>query len=107
MNTSTGVTLQINLAPTDLLHAKYILPHQLRQWANQVNEILFIVDLHRSRGRYSEAWKERLPGLRRLIDEYCAKYDKARTLDVNYSDEVAAKLSALYFGEQPLPVKDW
>ena len=102
-----GVTLQINLAPTDLPHAKYTLPHQLRQWAEQVDEILFVVDLHRSRGRYSEAWKERLPGFRRLIDEYCAKYDKARTIDVDYSDEVAAKLSTRYFGDQALPAKDW
>jgi hypothetical protein len=104
---NTNVTLQINLAPTDLPHAQYILPHQLRQWADQVDEILLILDLHRSRGRYAEAWKERLPGMRRLIDECCAKYENARVLDVDYSDVVVTRLSERYFGGQPIPVKDW
>jgi hypothetical protein len=103
----TGVTLQINLAPTDLPHAKYTLPHQLRQWADQVDEIVLVVDLHRSRGRYSEAWQERLPGFRNLIAEYCAKYAKARTVDVDYSTEVATRLSKRYFGGEPIPAKDW
>jgi len=107
MNGNCCVTLQITLAPTDLPHAKHIVPHQLRQWAGQVDDILFIVDLHRSRGRYSEGWKERLPGLRLLIEECCAKYAHAHAQDVDYSPEVAAILSSLFFGGQPLPAKDW
>ncbi len=107
MNTHSGVTLQINLAPTDLPHAKYILPHQLRQLAGQVDEVLLILDLHRSHGRYAEGWKERLPGMRLLIDKCCAKYSHAHMQEVDYSAEVAADMSALYFGGQPIPMKDW
>src|ERR671922_3024328 len=84
MSTNFGVTLQISLAPTDLPHATHILPHQLRQWAGQVDEILLIVDLHQSCGRFSEGWKERLPGLRLLINACCAKYPNAHSLDVDY-----------------------
>lgn len=107
MNTHSGVTLQISLAPTDVPHAKYILPHQLRQWAGQVDEVLLVVDLHRSHGRFSEGWKERLPELRPLIDECCARYSHTHFLVVDYSDEVAATLSSLFFGGQPIPTKDW
>lgn len=107
MNIHSGVTLQINLAPTDLPHAKYTLPHQLRQLAEQVDEVLLVVDLHQSRGRYAEGWKERLPGLRHLIDECCVRYSHVHSQDVDYSDEAAAAMSALYFGGQPIPTKDW
>ena len=107
MNAHSGVTLQINLAPTDLPHAKYILPHQLRQWAGQVDEVLLIVDLHRSHGRYAEGWKERLPGLRLLIDGCCAKYSHAHFQDVDYSAEVTSTLNSMFFGGQPIPTKDW
>lgn len=108
MNTDTAqVTLQINLAPTDLPHARYILPHQLRQWAGQVDEVLLVVDLHQSRGRFAEGWKERLPGLRLLIDECCTQYAHAHARDVDYSDEIAARLGALFFGGKSVPVKDW
>jgi len=64
---SPGVTLQISLAPTDFPHARYVLPHQLRQWAGQVDDVLLVVDVYRSRGRFGDGWHERLPRLRRLI----------------------------------------
>ena len=107
MNNQSGVTLQISLAPTDLPTARYTLPHQLRQWAGQVDEVLLVVDLHQSRGRFAEGWKERLPGLRVLIEECCAKYSHAHTVDVDYSTEVAQSLSTTFFNGQPLPSKDW
>jgi hypothetical protein len=47
-----ATTLQINLTPTDLLHLIHILPHQLRQFGGQVDEMLLTVDLHQSRGRF-------------------------------------------------------
>jgi hypothetical protein len=101
------VTLQVNLAPADLPHAKYTLPHQLRQWSKQVDEIVLVVDLHQSRGRYAEAWEKRLPGLRRLVDGCCAEYDHAHSVDVDYSPDVARRLSAKYFGGAEIPAKDW
>jgi hypothetical protein len=107
MDQRPAVTLQINLAPTDLPHAQHILPHQLRQLGRQVEEILLVVDLHRSRGRYAEAWEERLPGLRALIERCCAEYPHARSVDVDYSDDVAARISRAYFGGGRMPAKDW
>jgi hypothetical protein len=107
MRDLAGVTLQINLAPTDLPHAVHTLPHQLRQWGHQVDEILLVVDLHKSRGKYSEGWSKRLPGLRRLIADCRAEYGHARCEDVDYSPSVARTLAQTYFGGRPLPTKDW
>ena len=101
-----GVTLQINLAPADLPTARYVLPHQLRQWAGQVQEILLVLDLHRSRGRYAAGWSQRLPGMRAMIDECCARYGKARTLDVDYSAAAVGAVAEQFFGGDPVPAKD-
>jgi hypothetical protein len=106
MSAGTGITLQINLAPTDLPHAKHILPHQLRQWAGQVDEVLLVVDMHRSRGRFAEGWEERLPGLQMLIENCCTRYSQAHAREVDYSADVAANISDLFFGGQPVPAKD-
>lgn len=107
MSASAGVTLQISLAPTDLPHARYIVPHQLRVWAAQVDEILLTLDLHRSRGRFSAAWAERLPGMRRLLDELCAAYPQARVSEVDYAEVARRALAETFFGGARVPEKDW
>ncbi len=106
MRRRRGVTLQINLAPTDLPVALHVLPHQLRQWSGQVDEVLLIMDLHRSRGRYGEAWSQRLPGMRTLIEESCALIPAARTEDVDYAPVAMASVAQQFFGGQPVPAKD-
>ncbi len=104
---STPITLQISLAPTDLPHAVHTVPHQLRQWSGQVDEILLTVDLHRSPGRFSEAWEERLPGMLHLVHECCASYLHARYVDIDYSEPARAAIGAAYFGGQTPPLKDY
>jgi hypothetical protein len=102
-----AVTLQISLAPTDLPHAAHIVPHQLRQLGGQVDEVLFVVDLHRSNGRFAEGWYERLPGLRALIDQLCCSYPHARSVDVDYRPEARAAVERTYFDGRSIPVKDY
>ena len=101
------VTLQISLAPTDLPHAIHIVPHQLRQWGDQVDEILLTVDLHRSRGKFAEGWEERLPGLRELIEDCCAGYSHVRSIDVDYGSEARQAVASRFFGGKPVPLKDY
>lgn len=107
MSATAGVTLQISLAPTDLPTAQHTVPHQLRQWAGQVDEVLLTLDLHRSRGRYSAAFEERLPGMRQFLAGVCAKNPHARVSDVDYSEAARAALAEKYFGGQRYPEKDW
>ncbi|HEV2953678.1 MAG TPA: hypothetical protein VG015_06285, partial [Candidatus Dormibacteraeota bacterium] len=101
-----GVTMQISLAPTDLPTAIHTLPHQIRVWGPQVDEIVFALDLHRSPGRYGEAWEERLPGMRRLLEEICSADPKARLVEVDYSEASRSAMAETYAGGKPIPVKD-
>jgi hypothetical protein len=100
------VTLQISLAPADLPTARHTVPHQLRQWAGQVDEILFTLDGHRSAGRFAEAWSERLPQIRALIADWCGSYPHARSIDVDYDPAVAAAVAEKFLGGIPVPTKD-
>jgi hypothetical protein len=101
------VTLQISLAPTDLPHAVHIVPHQLRQWADQVDEILLTVDTRRSASKSVQEWEERLPGLRQLIGDCCTSYAHARTLDVDYGSQTQEAVASRFFGGTPVPLKDF
>jgi hypothetical protein len=101
------VTLQVSLAPTDLPTARHVVPHQLRQWATEVDEILFTVDVHRSRSSPVEPWRRQLPGLRRLVEECCAVYPHARAVDVDYRSGTIAQIEATFFGGRPIPTKDY
>jgi hypothetical protein len=101
------VTLQINLAPTDLPTAVHTVPHQLRQWGRQVDEVLFVVDLHRSRGKFAEGWEERLPGLRRLIEDCCTGHPHARSVDVDYSWNARTAVERYFFSGMTMPAKDY
>jgi hypothetical protein len=100
------VTLQISLAPTDLPTAMHIVPHQLRAWAAHVDEILLVLNLRRGAGRYGVEWAERLPGIRRLIDDICSRFAHARIAEVDYSEAVVDRLSSTYFGGTRLPALD-
>jgi hypothetical protein len=106
MSKQPGVTLLINLAPPDLPTAEHTLPHQLRQWGGQVDEIVLVLDTHQSPGKYGEGWEGKLPGMRRLLEECCAQYPHARTVDVDYSPGVAERLGAMFFDGTPVPAKD-
>lgn len=102
------VTLQINVAPTDLPHAVSILPHQLRQWAGQVQEIIFSFDLHRTThgGRFGEGWEERREPMRRLLDELCREYLSARVVEVDYRPEAMLEVARAFTDGSTLPAKD-
>ena len=105
MSSNAGVTFVINLAPPDLPVAQDTLPHQLRQWGSQVDEILLVLDLHQSNGKYGEGWEGKLPSMRRLLEDCCKKYPHARSLEVDYSPAVNERLGVKFFDGSPLPPK--
>jgi hypothetical protein len=101
--TPPPVTLQISVAPSDFRHACDLLPHQFRAWAGQVAEVLITVDLHRSSGRFSARWEE---GKDKIVP-LAQSLPGARVVPVDYSPEAAARVSAEFFGGQPVPAKDF
>jgi len=103
------VTLQINVAPTDLPHAVHTLPHQLRWFSGQVQEILFTYDLHRTErgGRFAEGWEERRGPMGELLEGLCAEHPSARIDQVDYDPGRMGALSKELFGPgAAMPVKD-
>jgi hypothetical protein len=97
------VTLQVSLAPSDFGHAQFLLPHQVRIWKQQVDEILLTVDFHRSAGRFSAKWaegKDQILPLARSISG-------ARVVEVDYGPAAQARVSAEFFGSLPMPAKDF
>lgn len=108
MVTARDVTLQINVAPTDFPHAVHTLPHQLRQWGGQVQEILFTLDLHRTArgGRFGEGWEERLGPMQELLSSLCAEHPHARVESVDYDAERMSEVAKDLLGGSVMPVKD-
>ena len=103
----SNVTLQINLAPTDLRHAREILPHELRQLGDQVAEILLVMDLNRNRMVDPAVWEQGQAGLRALAQELGERYPHLRLLDVDASPAVAQQVADVFSGGQLIPEKDW
>jgi hypothetical protein len=102
------VTLQINVAPTDLPHAISILPHQLRQWGGQTQEILFTLDLHRTThgGRFGEAWKERRAPMEELLQALCRLHPSAHVCTVDYGAEAMREVAESFLDTSFMPAKD-
>lgn len=96
------VTLQISLAPSDHRLAEVLLPHQIKAWRSQVDEVLITIDTHRSRGRFGEGWEVG----RKRIFELAALVPGARVVEIDYSAEARTGVAKIFFGGAPVPLKD-
>jgi hypothetical protein len=103
----SGVTLQVSLAPADVPHAADVLPHQLRQWGGQVDEILCVLDLKRSGGRFAQGWRERVPRLIELVASLCQACPHARWIEVDYARDARQAVAERFFGGRHVPDKDF
>ena len=99
------MTLQISLAPSDLDHVSEVLPHQLRVWSGQVDEILCVLDLKRSWGRFQGRGGEH--ALRDAVESACADYSHARSVVVDYGRRKRDHLGEAFFGGSSIPAKDF
>ena len=104
---SKKVSLQINLAPGDYLHARYILPHQLKTLAHQVDEVILTIDTRQSRGRFSAGWHQ----YKDLLNDFLSKNIQAaynvKIIPVDYSIEMKLKIAGYFFGTDYIPEKDF
>lgn len=101
-------SLQINFAPPDARFAGTVLPHQLRVWANQVDEIVLSLDLNRSRSaQFGTDWDEHVETIRSILDAACREHPHARVREVDYSPAARRAVSDSFFGGQLAPLKDF
>ena len=99
------MTLEISIAPRDLRHLRETLPHQLRQWAGQVREIICTVDLEPTPGEVGLGTEHE----RRLLDfveDRLSPYRNGRLEVADYSAATRRAVAARpSLGGQPLPSK--
>ena len=103
VNVDEGTELQISLTPTDLPHARWIVPHQLRQWAAQVDSIQLTIDLGKNPAtgvRQGTAYLR----MKAFLDELCGAFPHSRVVEVDYSPPTFRALADRYFdGRRDVP----
>ena len=103
MNKIVKTTLQISLAPSDYRLVPHLLTHQLRAWQEQVDEVLIVVDLHKSSGRFSEGWEQGRAALLHFLEGLTGP----RIETVDYSEVTRAAVSAQWCLGRSIPLKDF
>ena len=104
------VSLQINLAPVDYPYARAIIPHQLEVLAEQCSEVVFVIDLHRSRGRFGgRYWVTNRDRLAALIETLKHAFPTVSFKEhtVEYSKSVRRQVSQYFFTQGLVPRKDY
>ncbi|WP_216699443.1 glycosyltransferase family 2 protein [Actinotalea ferrariae] len=99
------MTFEITVSPTDWRHAVHVLPHQLRQWAGQVDDVQLTLNLLQVQGRYGAA-AEGLAVLRETLDDLCHRYPNAHVIEVDYSEAMQAEVGARFFDGRPFPLRN-
>jgi hypothetical protein len=98
------VTLEISIAPRDLRHLRATLPHQLRQWAGQVRDIVCTVDLEPTPGEVGLGAQHE-GELLDLVANSLSPYRHGRLEVADYSAATRRAVAARFFGGQPVPAK--
>ena len=96
------MTLEITVTPRDLRHLEHILPHQLRQWAAQVDEIVCTADLHPTPGQIEDHDAQ---ALLRFVEQCLSDYPHARLAVADYSPPASRAVSEMFFDGRPAPSK--
>ena len=98
------MTLEISIAPRDLRHLRETLPHQLRQWAGQVREVVCTVDLEPTPGE-AGLGAEHEARLLDFIEGCLSSYRHARLEVADYSATTRGAVGDRFFGGQAVPFK--
>src|SRR4051794_13226553 len=107
MTTSPGspISMQVTLTPNDLAEARVLLPHQIRIWGNQADEILVLVDLPPWRQR--DAAGERAEGeLAGFLDQQRALHPHLDWKPMDYSRGAIARVEETFYGGRRVPMHD-
>ena len=95
-----GVTLQINLAPSDARLASIMLPHQVRQCGVHADEVILTLDLQRvGRSReFAPEWEPGREAILAIAEEARQLHPNLRIAEVDRSAGTAKALATAFFG---------
>lgn len=103
--TRSPVTLQINLAHSDLEEALHVLPHQLRRWAGQVSEVVCVIDVPlRDTSAETLARHARLQA---FVASLAPAYPHLRAVEVDYSEARVREVGAAFYRSGAVPLRDY
>jgi hypothetical protein len=102
LKTENEISLKISISPRDFRFIELLLPHQLKTWHGQVNEVLIVFDLH---GYNDAGYQELIVRINEFIGELIVTYTKIRLITVDYSGEARRKVSDAYFNGKSVPDK--
>ena len=88
------VSLQISISPGDSRLLIYLLPHQLKVWHEQVDEVLIVFDCH---GYDKASYKKQISEITEFICKLEKAYPKLCLVTVDYSKEAKAEVSRAFF----------
>lgn len=96
-------SLVINLAPSDVGLCEHTVPHQLRQFGSEVDEILLVVDGLNSGGRFGEDWTRR----KNLLESWLGQLSGVRIIEVDYAESARACSAGVVGIDGICPIKDF
>ncbi|HKT60272.1 MAG TPA: hypothetical protein VJQ46_09485 [Gemmatimonadales bacterium] len=98
------VSLQISLTPADLPDVRLVLPHQLRAWGAQVDEILCVVDAPPAQARHYPA---RLEAVSDFLEGQRRSYPSLAWRLVDYSAEAFERVAQVFYRGHAVPAHDY
>lgn len=98
------VSMQITLTPADLEEVRHFLPHQLRVWGAQVDEVLCLVDDPPQPER--ERPRRPLDQLGQFLDEQRRTHPRLHWQLVDYSPEAIRRVETTFYGGRRVPLHD-
>jgi hypothetical protein len=96
------VSLKISVSPRDHRYIEYLLPHQLRMWHSQVDEVLIVFDYH---GYDDDNYKKITAQINSFITALSETYTKIKLIEVDYSEAARKEVSNAYFNGKKVPDK--
>ena len=96
------VSMQITLTPSDLQEVRHFLPHQLRIWAGQVDEVLLLVDVPPAKAGRDGAMGS-LGELREVLEKQRRSHRHLDWRLVDYSPEARRQVELTFYGGRSVP----
>jgi hypothetical protein len=100
------VSMQITLTPADLQEVRHFLPHQLRIWAGQVDEVLLLVDVPPAKAERDGA-RGSLGELREFLEDQRRSHRHLDWRLVDYSPEAKRQVEQMFYGGRRVPDHDY
>ena len=100
------VTLQINVAPGDFRHCKYLLRKQLELFSKQVSEILITYDSKPRKIQNIDVHEENKKLFKELFTELKIEFPSLKVQEIDYSPATIERVYSKYFGKT-IPTHDY